>query len=78
MYDQREKAQRDAQWRLNSAREEGREEGLKQGRAEQIQLLQQLVGQDASSMPSLLEQSMDELAVRLAELQQSLRSRNSG
>ncbi|MDA1013875.1 MAG: Rpn family recombination-promoting nuclease/putative transposase [Planctomycetota bacterium] len=73
MYDQREKAERDAQWRLNSARDEG----LKQGRAEQIQLLQQLLGEEASSLPSLLQQSIDELAAQLTDLQQTLRSRSS-
>jgi flagellar biosynthesis/type III secretory pathway protein FliH len=37
MYDQREKAQRDYQWALDSAREEGREEGLERGREEGLE-----------------------------------------
>lgn len=31
MYDQREKAQRDYEWALSGAREEGREEGIEKG-----------------------------------------------
>lgn len=46
MYDQREKAQRDHLWALNSAREEGRElgrgegriEGLREGREQGLEL----------------------------------------
>jgi predicted transposase/invertase (TIGR01784 family) len=41
MYDQREKAQRDYEWAISGAREEGREEGKLAGR---IQTLQELLG----------------------------------
>ncbi|MFG0286533.1 MAG: hypothetical protein ACF8CQ_00065, partial [Rhodopirellula sp. JB044] len=34
MYDQREKAQRDYEWAISGAREEGREEGREKGREE--------------------------------------------
>ena len=80
MYDQREKAQRDYQWALDGARQEGRQEGGKEGLevgalAGKIQLLQQLLGEEASSTESLLERPTDELSTLLADLQQRLRSR---
>ena len=42
MYDQREKAQRDYEWALSGAREEGRDEGELMGK---IRLLEELLGQ---------------------------------
>ena len=82
MYDQREKAQRDYQWALDGAREEGRkagrDEGLEVGSlAVKIQLLQQLLGEESSSTESLLERPTDELSTLLADLQQRLRSREA-
>ena len=74
MYDQREKAQRDYQWALDGARQEGRDEGSLAGK---IQLLQQLLGEESSSTESLLERPMDELSTLLAVLQQRLRSREA-
>jgi predicted transposase/invertase (TIGR01784 family) len=90
MYDQREKAQRDHQWALDGAREEGRELGREEGREEgreqglelgalvgKIQLLEQLLGEDSLSTASLLEQPKDELSTLLGNLQQRLRSREN-
>ena len=53
-------------------REEGREEGVVAGK---IQLLLQLLGEDASSTGSLLQRPMKELSSMLSDLQQRLRSR---
>ena len=84
MYDAREKAQRDYQWALQGAREEGLEEGLEKGREEglekgslagRIQLLQQLLGESESALEELRDLPTDELSSRLADLQQRLRSR---
>lgn len=86
MYDQREKAQRDHQWQLDGAREEGLQLGLQRGRQEglelgtivgQIQLLQQMLGEAPIATSSLLERPTDELAMLLGDLQQRLRSRDN-
>jgi hypothetical protein len=78
MYDQRSKAQRDYQWGLDSARQEGRQEGLEiGGLLGKIQLLQQLLGEESSSTESLGERTIGELSGLLADLQQRLRSRES-
>jgi hypothetical protein len=74
MYDQREKAQRDYEWALSGAREEGRQEGKLAGN---IQLLQQLLGDPVSPDSELLGQSPDDLNTELAELQQRLRDRQA-
>ena len=76
MYDHREKAQRDYQWAIQGAREEGREEGLERGAVVgRIQLLQQLLGEEESSLEDLRELPTKELATKLTDLQQRLRSR---
>jgi hypothetical protein len=86
MYDQRLKAQRDYQWGLDSARQEGMEKGLEKGREEgmekgesvgKIQILQELLGDAPSSTTSLRERTTGELSTMLADLQQRLRSRES-
>ena len=90
MYDEREKAQRDYQWAIQGARDEGLEEGLEKGREEGreeglekgsvaggIRLLQQLLGEAESSLEDLRELPMKELSSRLADLQKRLRSRGS-
>jgi flagellar biosynthesis/type III secretory pathway protein FliH len=82
MYDQRLKAQRDYQWGLDSARQEGMEKGREEGRKEgeaigKIQLLQELLGDESSSNASLHERPIGELSTMLADLQQRLRSRES-
>jgi flagellar biosynthesis/type III secretory pathway protein FliH len=90
MYDQRLKAQRDYQWGLDSARQEGMEKGLEKGREEgreegmekgetvgKIQILQELLGDAPSSTASLRERTIGELSTMLADLQQRLRSRES-
>jgi predicted transposase/invertase (TIGR01784 family) len=74
MYDQRLKAQRDYQWGLNSAREEGMEIGEAVGK---IKILQELLGEESSSTASLRERTIGELSEVLEDLQQRLRSRES-
>ncbi len=74
MYDQRLKAQLDYQWGLDSAREEGREEGAVIGK---IQILQELLGDESISTASLRERTIGDLSTMLADLQQRLRSRDS-
>jgi len=88
MYEQRERAQRDYLWTLESARREAREEGHEVGRQEgreegrqeglavgKIQLLQQLLGEDVSSEEDLLAQDPAALSAMLSDLQERLRSR---
>jgi predicted transposase/invertase (TIGR01784 family) len=78
MYDQRLKAQRDYQWGMDSARQEGRQEGLEKGESVgKIQILQQLLGEESSSTAVLRERTTSELSTMLADLQQRLRSRES-
>jgi len=76
MYDQRLKAQRDYQWGLDSAREEGRQEGWEEGELSgRIRMLQELLGEEPSSIASLRERTVSELSAILVDLQQRLRSR---
>lgn len=88
MYDQREKAERDYRWAIESARregvEKGREEGvqigLEKGRevgvlVGKIQLLEQLLGQVPTPTERLAGRSVEELDSLLAELQGRLRHR---
>ena len=74
MYDQRLKAQRDYQWGLDSAREQGRQEGELLGK---IRILQELLGDEPASPENLDERTIGELSEILADLQQRLRSRDS-
>ena len=88
MYDQREKAERDYRWAIESARregvEKGREEGVRIGLEKgrevgvlvgKIQLLEQLLGQVATPTERLAGRSVEELNSLLAELQGRLRHR---
>ena len=84
MYDQREKAQRDYEWAISGAREEGREEGREKGREEglecglvagRIQTLQELLGDAPTTAADLAVLHLDALTTKLAELQQRLRDR---
>ena len=88
MYDQREKAQRDYRWAIESAHqeglekglEEGLEKGLEKGREEgvligKLQLLEQLLGQETTPTEQLSGRSIDELQLLLTGLQSRLRSR---
>jgi predicted transposase/invertase (TIGR01784 family) len=86
MYDQREKAQRDYEWALSGAREEGREAGREEGEqlgmeigklAGKVQLLQELLGDMPSSDSELQELGSETLAAQLAVLQQRLRDRQA-
>lgn len=61
---------------LTQGREEGREEGREQGMlAGKIQLLEDLLGEPATSTRELLEMSVDSLQIKLSALQQKLRDR---
>jgi predicted transposase/invertase (TIGR01784 family) len=76
MYDQREKAQRDYEWALSGAREEGREEGEQLGVLKgKIQMLQQLLGESPATDDAIKACDLDALASQLAELQERLRAR---
>ena len=80
MYDEREKAQRDYLAALEGARLEGLEEGLEKGREEgvlvgKIQVLRQLLDEEAGSEDDLRNRSVEELSSLLDELQQRLRTR---
>lgn len=91
MYDQREKARRDYDWGIASARREGfelgreegqqhgREEGLETGRKEalksMIQTLQSLLGEAVTSANDLDEQTSSELESIIQRLQQRIASR---
>ena len=86
MYDDRLKPQRDYEWGLACARQEGLEEGLKQAREQameksvavgKIQQLQELLGDELTSSASLREQTIDELSIMVADLLQRYRSRES-
>ena len=85
MYDQREKAQRDYEAFLASAREEGREEGIEKGREEglelgilagQVRLLQESIGEQPTPVEELLALPPGELNARLMQCQSRLRTRN--
>ena len=83
MYDTREKALRDQQWLLNSARaearavgrEEGREEGEIRGEIKLIQTLQEIFGAPISEEPSLRSQSLEQLRLITAELRARIQNR---
>ncbi|TWU33676.1 PD-(D/E)XK nuclease family transposase [Novipirellula aureliae] len=78
MYDQREKAQRDYEWAISGAREEGREEGVEQGKlAGTIQTLELLLGEAVSTDEELIKCEKIALTTRIAQLQQRLRDRQS-
>ncbi|MEZ6091374.1 MAG: Rpn family recombination-promoting nuclease/putative transposase [Pirellulaceae bacterium] len=86
MYDQREKAQRDYEWALSGAKEEGERLGLEKGErlglekggfVGKIQLLQELLGETQASIAELRSLTSETLSTRLAELQQQLRDRQS-
>ena len=84
MHDQREKAQRDYDWMLSSARKQGLEEGREEGREEgtvivigTIQSLQQILGDAVSGTQELSDEPISELQTILAELQECVRSRLS-
>jgi len=58
MYDQREKAQRDYEWALSGAREEGREEGRKAAVAETVRMLEELAAEPLSPTEALVTQTI--------------------
>ena len=74
MYDQREKAQRDYDWAINSARQEGVEQGSLAGR---IQMLQNLLGEAETSTNELTARDASELENLLTDLQSRLRQRDA-
>ena len=79
MYDQREKALRDYEWRIEGARREGIEKGREQGELiGKVTLLRQLLGEAEESKEALQELSSDELSSMVEELQDRLRTRGLG
>lgn len=74
MYAQREKAQRDYEWAISGAREEGREEGKLAGK---IQMLQELLGDFPATDNELQSESVETLTTQLVALQQRLRDRQA-
>jgi predicted transposase/invertase (TIGR01784 family) len=90
MYDQREKAQRDYEWAISGAREEGIEQGIEVGIEQgievgievgnlmgRIQTLQELLGHPISSNAELRSRDVNQLTDLLSKLQKSVRSRES-
>ena len=78
MYDQREKAQRDYEWAISGAREEGREEGREAGKlAGKIQILQELLGEPSTADDELNSKDFTALTTQLASLQQRVRDRQA-
>lgn len=82
MYDQREKAQRDFEWALSGAREEGLAEGIEKGREEgklagTIQTLQELLGDEITSDSDLMHLSIAALTAQQSALQARLRRRDA-
>jgi len=89
MYDQREKAQRDYEWALSGAREEGREEGREQGIQfgeergrkfaviDSVRMLEELLGEQQSDAGALMAKSLETLSARIIELKHQLRDRRA-
>ena len=78
MYDQREKAQRDYEWAITGAREEGREVGREEGIiVGRIQTLQELLGETPTTTAELSTLQLDGLNTQLAILQQRIRDRQA-
>lgn len=86
MYDQREKSQRDYEWAITCARQEGREEGRKIGRkigreegrkiarlTGKIQLMQELLGESPTPDAEFQNCDIETLTTRLAVLLQRFR-----
>ena len=86
MYDQREKAQRDYEWAISGARQEGEQLGLEKGERlglekgeliGKIQLCQELLGASASTSEELSKLDTDALTMLVGDLQKRLRQRPS-
>ncbi|MCC7334381.1 MAG: hypothetical protein IT422_04770 [Pirellulaceae bacterium] len=78
MYDQREKAQRDYEWAISGAREEGERLGLEKGELiGKVRLLQDLLGVEPTTATALAKLSMSALTANVADLQQQLRDRQA-
>jgi predicted transposase/invertase (TIGR01784 family) len=76
MYDQREKAQRDYEWALSGAREEGERLGVEKGElVGKVRLLQELLGLEQNSTEELRVLASETLTERMDDLQQQLRER---
>ena len=74
MYDQRSKAQRDYDWGLASAREEGYQEGYEQGLlVGKIQALQEWFGDSVLQLEQLSQLEVPELTSILEQLLQRFR-----
>lgn len=77
-YDQREKAQRDYEWAISGAREEGREEGEQFGLLNgKIQMLEQLIGDKPTTDAEFRDSNIETLTTRLTKLQQRIGDRQA-
>ena len=85
MYDQREKAQRDYEWALAGAREDGMEKGMEKGIEEGIQkgqwigklnLLKEFLGEPEMASSELVKLRHTEIQRQIAVLQERLRLRD--
>ena len=78
MYDQREKAQRDYEWAISGAREEGERLGLEKGELiGKVRLLEDLLGVEPTTATALSKLSLSVLTTNIADLQQRLRDRQA-
>ncbi len=78
MYDQREKAQRDYEWALAGAREEGMEKGREEGQLiGKLVLLKELLGEPEVDSSLLAKLDQKEMARQVSELQARLRRRDA-
>ena len=82
MYDQREKAEMDYQWAMDSKRAEGKAEGKAEGLAAgaligKIQSLQNLAGEAEQPIEHFNDWSIESLTAEADRLQQLLRNRNA-
>jgi len=78
MYDSREKAVLDIESNLIDAREEGIEKGRSEGEwIGKLRLLQELLGEQVSTVEELAQWSEERIAATLAELQTKLQRRLS-
>ncbi|WP_145286650.1 hypothetical protein [Rosistilla oblonga] len=76
MYDQREKALRDHEWRLAAAREEGEKIGEARGVVlGRIQILQSILSMTVSSEAALRDATTEQLIEIEADLQRIARAR---
>jgi predicted transposase/invertase (TIGR01784 family) len=77
MYDAREKAIRDENWRLNAARREGEIEGKIEGEIKLIRTLQGILGATVSEDEDLRGMTLEQLEALTSSLRERIRTRPS-